>query len=242
VEGPDRVGKTQISTRLAQRLNLPRFKCAVEKKLFRENDFTRFLGFDALLPQFVAQVGVGFVSDRSYISEYAYSKALERPTDKELLNEADVGWYDLQPKIVFLYRGLGYDDSDELVNAQQSKRVEQCYSDFYGWTCHPRRNIQWFSTDSYTDKTWVDDVCDDILTWLAWRDLPAPRDWFEEELHVACRESEEDNGPGSAEEEYLRLGYLYLHSGAYRSALETLTKVPRGLLPNNFWEHLGRLL
>ena len=135
VIGPDGTGKTEISTWLAQRLGVGRFKVRTEKQNWHDGTFRSSLKFDELLPQFVFQTGAEFVSDRGYPCEWVYSQVFGRQTSFEALEKIDSDWADMGA-VHILCRKSDYSTArpDELVPNDRLVELDEKYLEFAEWT------------------------------------------------------------------------------------------------------------
>jgi hypothetical protein len=129
--GPDGCGKTEISKAVADKLKIPYFKCQTERENWISDLFKNSLYFDYVLPQFVEQTGVSFVSDRGFPCEYAYSRVYGRRTDDNMVLNIDRNFARLGAQIVFLYRrDYSKARSDEFVKNNELERIHYEYEKF----------------------------------------------------------------------------------------------------------------
>lgn len=135
LDGPDGVGKSEISLALSKALRIPRFKCETEKQSWQDGTLEQSLWFDFVLPQFVRQTGVSFVGDRGYPSEWVYSQVFDRKTNPEMLTAVDQQFAELGTTIVVLLR-RDYSGSrfDELVDSSYLATLHKKYLEFATWT------------------------------------------------------------------------------------------------------------
>ena len=257
IVGPDGSGKTEVSTAISGLTGLPRFKCPSEKEWFRQRSFNGYLGFDLLLPHFVAQTGRGFVSDRGYPCEWVYSQAYGRMSDRAGLNRIDELWKDRGGRIVVLARRDYSHIEDDLIETDMLPRLHDLYEKFArDFTRLPHTTLY---TDDYGEGDWAGGVAKDIIRWTA-RELVDPRSDTEQDLYDLCvntrRQAQEAwtniaadyyKDAGSMEGHNARfeaasVAYLHLTSGSPRNALAELTKIDRDLLPQHFWERLGMMI
>jgi thymidylate kinase len=151
MEGPDGCGKTNIGKRLAQELGWDYFKVDSEKRHWAEGKFKEALEFDqTYLVQFLEQVQCDVVIDRAYPSEFAYSAALKRDTNMEVLREVDRKFAALDAVIIILLRHDYSKVEDELVLRSDLSKIHHMYWAFYS------------ETDCRVIVMHVDDFCDDI--------------------------------------------------------------------------------
>ena len=119
LEGPDGCGKTNIAHALADEFRVKYFKVSTEKNNWLNVTFKESISFDVLLPEFVRQTGIWFVSDRCYASEIVYSQVYGRETDFKTLWQIDREWGEMGAIIVVPLRRDYSVVKDELV--QQDK-------------------------------------------------------------------------------------------------------------------------
>jgi len=150
LEGPDGCGKTNIAKAIASHYRLPYFKVPTEKKNWVDDTFMQSIPFDVLLPEFVSQTGVGFVSDRCYASEIVYSEVFGRNTDIRSLWKIDERWSDLGAIIIVAMRRDYSVVCDEFVEREKLDFLHVVYDSFY------------MKTSCDAIKIYVDDFDDDI--------------------------------------------------------------------------------
>lgn len=237
--GPDGVGKTKVSTMLSEMTGIPRFKCPAEKEMFRDNSFKDFLAFDMFLPHFVEQTGTSFISDRSYVCEWAYARALGRKTDSERLRRIDDLWAERGAHIVVLLR-KSYDHvEDDLVENSVLPVIHDAYLEFCDWT---ENSHQIIFTDNYKMPDWEKVICDHIIERSAGDQIVQPTTPEECELLEVLSEFriKEFDGPRDHWIFIMQDAYLYLTAGKTNKALDCLFGVDRDLFSNGFWESLAR--
>ncbi len=133
VEGPDRLGKTEMCKKLSRLLRLKVFKAPTEVKNWKEGAFAPSIPFDWMLPWFSEQLELSFISDRGYASEVVYSEAYQRPTNSPMLDDADWRWGGMQAVHVILLPGdlcLDVLPEDELVGKDMMPMVAAGYESF----------------------------------------------------------------------------------------------------------------
>jgi len=108
LDGPDMTGKTQIGKELSKRLKIPYFKNENEGRAFKydiERYFITMLRYsDPFFVSYLKQTGASVILDRSYPSEYVYSKVFRRATDIECLKKLDANYAELGAKIIICCR------------------------------------------------------------------------------------------------------------------------------------------
>lgn len=134
-EGPDGCGKTELSLRMSQETGLKRFKVETERDNWAKNSFVNSLAFDAILPSFVRQLGLSFISDRGYASEWVYSQVFGRETDMALLEKIDSEWGEAGACHVILMR-KDYTKSrpDDLIEQCRLDALHEKYREFADWS------------------------------------------------------------------------------------------------------------
>lgn len=135
-EGPDRCGKTEMATELAKRLDIPYFKAKNEKENWERGVLKDSLWFDYTLPQFLKATGVSCVFDRSYPSEWVYSRVFNRATNQLMLSETDRQFADLGALIIVPYRTSyeGITDDVTAVNGRLEEISSMYLDRFMLWT------------------------------------------------------------------------------------------------------------
>jgi len=237
--GPDGVGKTKVSTMLSEMTGIPRFKCPGEKSMFVEQSFKDFLAFDLFLPHFVDQTATSFISDRSYVCEWAYSRAYGRPTDQDKLRRIDDLWAERGVHIVILLR-RNYDHvEDELIANSMLPIIDSAYQDFCDWT---KNSHQIIYTNAYKMPDWERVICDDIIQRSAGVLTVQPTTPEECELLEVLTEfrGREFDGPRDHWILMMQNAYLYLTAGKTNKALDVLFEVDRDLFSQGFWESLAK--
>lgn len=162
VVGPDGTGKTEVSTRLAAALGIPRFKCPTERDMFKDGSFKEHLAFDLMLPHLVEQTGLQFVSDRGYPCEWVYSTVFGRDTDWGILNRIDNLWAERRALHVLLtmtdYSGAREDD---LIPRDRLELLGAIYENYY--KNYSSCNYIQINVDAFGKKHWADDVVTQVL-------------------------------------------------------------------------------
>ncbi len=135
VDSPDGCGKTEISKALSKELDIPYFKVNTERENWKNKTFHKSLLFDYVLPQFIEQTGVSFISDRGYPSEYVYAGVFKRETDYEMLEVIDKQFADLGTIIIVpLRRNYKGSRPDDLVSEEHLEILHYTYLRFLAWT------------------------------------------------------------------------------------------------------------
>lgn len=135
VDSPDGCGKTEISRALAKEYDIPYFKVSTERENWKNKTFHKSLYFDFVLPQFVEQTGVSFVSDRGYPSEFVYAGVFKRQTDYEMLELVDQQFAKLGAIVIVpLRRTYKGSRPDDLVSEDHLDILHAAYMKFLSWT------------------------------------------------------------------------------------------------------------
>ena len=138
-DGPDMCGKTEMAKELSSLIKVPYFKNENEWKYF-ENDSSYFknaLAYgDTFFYSYLQQTGASIILDRSYPSEWVYSKAFLRVTNDEALSDIDKMASTIKTKIVIPYRTSyeGLQDQFSSITPARLKEIEALYREFSTWT------------------------------------------------------------------------------------------------------------
>lgn len=136
LEGPDWTGKTNIAHSLGKLLGIPIYRPAgqnimrfgswsiVEGKLYE--------GF--ALVDFLSKTGQSVIFDRSYPSEYVYSKVMNRKFHEETLTELDLAFASIKTKIVICYKSNLDGYQDDLIPKEQIEPLVETYKIFDEFT------------------------------------------------------------------------------------------------------------
>ena len=131
-EGPDKSGKTTIAREFCKTNSFQYFKHNSQKKCFKENLFKIDLEFSAvLLHDLLTQIKIDLVIDRNYASEYAYSRALERETNIDILRFLDDGYRILNACHIFCFKQDYSSYVDDCMKIENLKKVQLHYEQFY---------------------------------------------------------------------------------------------------------------
>lgn len=138
--GPDRCGKTEISSELAKIMGVPRFKASDEHDTYlnHQDKFIQQLRYsDTRMVDFLMQTGYSVILDRAWCCEYAYSQVLDRETDMDMLRLVDSSMAAMNAKVIICYRSdyIGIvDDLDPTIESHRLNELHDAYFEFAKWT------------------------------------------------------------------------------------------------------------
>jgi hypothetical protein len=138
-DGPDKCGKTEMATELSRRLGIPYFKNTSEWDAFSKSPeyFANAMKYgDDYFYRFLRDTGVSCILDRSYPSEWVYSKVYKRKTFGDSLKKIDAIAASFGAKIVLPYRTsyLGMKDDVHDIGEDDLTVLHKEYSAFSKWT------------------------------------------------------------------------------------------------------------
>jgi hypothetical protein len=141
-EGPDKCGKTEIARALSKRLGIPYFKNPNESRAFKhDNDyFVNALVYgDSFFYEFLKQTGTSVILDRSYPSEWVYSKEFDRDTSEQMLKYIDKLACEAGAVIISPYRTTysGIVDEESGIKEDMLLKLDVRYLSFLNWTQCP---------------------------------------------------------------------------------------------------------
>jgi len=168
IEGVDKTGKTTLAKELAKKLGLQYFKSNLQKGHFNNNDFKNALKYEGLfMIDFLEQVNINLIIDRSYPSEFAYARAYERETDDKILFELDDRCAKLGVLMIYCYKT----DNDQYLNELTDEiiidhtkmdLIKHCYDSFFKMTACKHLYLNMDSRDLdkqiYAVKEWLKGV------------------------------------------------------------------------------------
>ena len=138
-DGPDMCGKTEMAHALSPIIQAPYFKNESEWEYF-ENDPSYFRNAlvygDTFFYSYLQQTGASVILDRSYPSEWVYSRIFLRVTNQKALREIDKKAHSLNTKIVIPYRTSyeGLEDQFSSITPSRLTEIEMLYRKFSEWT------------------------------------------------------------------------------------------------------------
>lgn len=154
-EGCDKVGKSEMANELSRRLSIPYYKNKSEWDAFAKDPgyFVNALRYgDPYFYSFLRDTGTSVVLDRSYPSEWTYSKVYGRKTDDEALDYVDSLAASFGVKIVIPYRSSysGMKDDVHEIDENYLQRLSDTYAVFAKWTkcdvlrfCIDSEDLEW---------------------------------------------------------------------------------------------------
>ena len=154
-EGCDKVGKTEMARELSRRLEVPYFKNKSEWKAFSSDPdyFVKALRYgDPYFYTFLRDTKTSVVLDRSYPSEWVYSRVYDRKTDHDALSHIDFLAASFGVKIVIPYRTSysGLRDDIHNIGEYHLQKLSDMYEEFAKWTkcevlrfCIDSENLEW---------------------------------------------------------------------------------------------------
>ena len=139
LDGPDSCGKSEMATALSEVTGIPYFKNTSEWDAF-ENDPSYFINAlrygDSYFFNYLKQTKSNVILDRSYPSEWVYSKVFNRQTDEIFLKQIDDLASELDARIVIPYRTTysGIHDKVHQIDDKKLEELSKVYEDFAAWT------------------------------------------------------------------------------------------------------------
>jgi hypothetical protein len=135
LEGFDNAGKTSIAKELSRCLNIPYFKNSAEKELFAGHKYNFKENLEYVGPYILGYweqtLGGGIVLDRFTPSEFAYSRAYNRPTNETLIWDLDRRLSSLGFMFVFCYKTHYRSFEDNLVTLEKLQGVNDGFFEYY---------------------------------------------------------------------------------------------------------------
>jgi len=151
LEGPDRVGKSEIAQELSRQLEIPYFKNTNEwaTDLKDPSYFRNLLIYGGtFLIDFIHQTRPNAILDRHYPSEWVYSRFFNRETNEEVVRKIDEKFAQAGGKIILCrrksYNGI-QDDLHTYVDCNVLEGLDRLYDEFTKWSKCPVLTV------------WVDD-------------------------------------------------------------------------------------
>ncbi len=138
-DGPDGCGKTNMALELSQKINVPYFKNKREAKFFEDDPgyFVKALKYaDPYFASYLHETKASVILDRSFPSEFVYSKVLGRDTSMDMLRLVDSMYASLNTKIIIPYRTSYNKVIDQFSSIDENVLIEvdKVYKEFMRWT------------------------------------------------------------------------------------------------------------
>ena len=138
-DGPDMCGKTEMASELSRLLKVPYFKNENEWEFFEKdpNYFRNALAYgDTFFYSYLQQTNASVILDRSYPSEWVYSKVFFRVTNKDALKSVDTMASQVGVKIIIPYRTsyAGIEDQFSSITPERLVSIDKLYKEFASWT------------------------------------------------------------------------------------------------------------
>ena len=163
-DGPDRCGKSEMARELSARLQIPYFKNEAEWEAFSNDPqyFQNAMKYgDDFFYRFLKDTGISCVLDRSYPSEWVYSKVYNRKTYNDSLERIDSIASSIGVKIVVPFRSSydGIYDEVHDIDSEHLAKLDLMYLEFLKWTKCSSLHLN-------VDDEKLDREMDDIINFL----------------------------------------------------------------------------
>lgn len=136
LDGPDGCGKTEIARGLHAVMGIPYYRFDRQHEFFRSGDrFMMSLVYgDTLLADFLAKTGHSAIFDRSYPSEWVYSRVYGRETSLDALRDIDVKFRSMGACIIIPVRSdYSRSRADEVIDRSMLRTIHDTYREFSSW-------------------------------------------------------------------------------------------------------------
>jgi deoxyadenosine/deoxycytidine kinase len=147
-DGADKCGKSEMAKELSRRLEIPYFKNQSEWDAFSSDPsyFANAMKYgDDFFYRFLRDTGVSCILDRSYPSEWVYSRVYNRSTHNDALTHVDKLASSINVRIVIPYRSSYEGIRDDVHDIDQTylEKIDSTYLSFMSWTSCPvfRMNV-----------------------------------------------------------------------------------------------------
>lgn len=128
LEGIDNAGKTVIGKELSKRISIPYFKNSQEND--KNYDLAVAQRYTAeFTTQILEQTGLSIIMDRFWVSEYAYSKAFNRPTFDNF-DELDKRLSKLNSIVVVFHKSPKNQIEESDFTKEDYTNITNAYSEF----------------------------------------------------------------------------------------------------------------
>lgn len=130
MEGHDMAGKTHIADALSNKLEIPIVKIKRHEKWFDPMIDLLYAGETHC--QVAEQTGYGFIYDRLFPSEYAYSRAYGRATSHEKIISLDERYAKMGAVVVVCYKDpKSYQEDDKgIIDVTKYSQLTEWYKEF----------------------------------------------------------------------------------------------------------------
>jgi len=136
-EGHDMSGKTHIAEALSKKLNIPIFKMNRTKYFWDPLSYQTYA--TEAITQMLEQTKQSVILDRSFPSDYLYSKLFKRPYDYEKHWITDGRFAAMDTLIVYCYKNeefyLHDEEDKEFISVTDYNRMKAIYDDFFISSC-----------------------------------------------------------------------------------------------------------
>lgn len=166
-EGPDNTFKSPLAKKLSEKINVPLFKNKQEKELFREQDayYYEFRYSQSYITQFLNQTKYSIILDRSWPSQFVYSKITNRKFDYDHWLKIDKDFSEMNTFVFITYRKDYSRCIDDLFSNQEIIKQDSLYRQFDNESCC--KNIFWLHTgDVQSDSDLEEIINQQILSQL----------------------------------------------------------------------------
>jgi hypothetical protein len=136
LEGPDNCGKSHIGRWISHLSKIPYVRFSNQHELWGKKEFKNSLEIvEPNLASFVKQTSCDFILDRSYASEFVYSKVFARETNEEVLDQVDKMFSELGTIfLILLRRDYSSHGNDIVIPDEKLLELHQKYLEFVQWT------------------------------------------------------------------------------------------------------------
>lgn len=130
-EGPEEVGKTEISTELSSQEDMELYKGSFEEEISQQEN-SEIAAFSALtLADFWSQINCDLVVDRFHASEWVYSNVFDRDTNEDWILRADRELANQGAQIVYCYKDPMPELKDEDFDRDKNLEIKASFEYFF---------------------------------------------------------------------------------------------------------------
>lgn len=136
-DGPDKCGKTEMAKEYSRRKGIPYFKNHRETPSFDDPDyFIRCCEFvESFFLPYLDQTRASLIQDRSWPSEYVYSRVFARRRDDKLIKRLDSEFARLGTRIIIPHRSSYVGIEDDIATiSPKLQQIHDLYAEFADWT------------------------------------------------------------------------------------------------------------